>query len=138
MAGERDPDASLRDRRGICGCVNTRQARNVRAERAVLFAFDYDWKVLRHDAAPALRLVSVQAGVLQDAPLKPFAHILLGVNRNGDHFLRARMDELPVTAFASALFDKTGRLELPDQFGPGHSLDSNPPLGYLGSSLHRG
>jgi hypothetical protein len=122
MAGERGSDASLRDRRGIRGCVNTWQARNVRTERAVLFAFDYDWKILGHHAAPALRLVPVQAGVLQDAPLKPFAYILLGVDRNGDHFLRAWMDELPVTAFASALFDETGRLELPDQFGPCHCL----------------
>ena len=69
-----------------------------------------------------LRLVPVQAGVLQDAALKPFAHILLGVNRNGDHFLRLWMDELPVTAFASAFLDKARGLEFPDQFGPCHRL----------------
>lgn len=79
-----------------------------------------------------MRLALVQAGVLQDAPFKAFAHILLGVNRNRDDLLRARMDELPVATFAGALFDKTGRLELPDQFCPCHWFDSNPPLGYLG------
>jgi hypothetical protein len=32
------------------------------------------------------------------------------------------MDKLPVAAFAFALLDKPGRLELPDQFSPCHCL----------------
>jgi hypothetical protein len=81
MVSKRGPDASRRDRGGIGSCINPRQARNVGAERAVLFAFDYDWKILRHDDAPALLLVLAQSGVFQNAPLKTFAHIPLGLER---------------------------------------------------------
>ena len=115
---ERGANASFRNGRSICSRVHARQTRDICAEGAVVFALDYDWKVLRHD----LLLIGIQPCVFEDPTLKPFADFLLRVDHHGNDLLSGGVDELPMAALAGPPFDETGGLELADQFRPRHGL----------------